>query len=169
MKFFITALLLTICMNASAQSARFDTSTDAKNGSVVYRGRISFSDLKDEKTFTWMKTGYDEYKPDEKAIDYLKYYMSGVSMVVFMGTWCSDSQDMIPRLEKVIDMAAFPKEQVVVYGVDRSKTTKNGEEKKYNITLVPTVILFKDNTEIGRITETVQKSVEADLAGMIKP
>ena len=54
-----------------------------------------------------------------------------------------------------------------MYGVDRAKTTRNGDEKKYGITLVPTIILFKDGKEVGRITETVKKSIEEDLATII--
>jgi hypothetical protein len=55
-----------------------------------------------------------------------------------------------------------------MYGLDRSKQGRNNEETKYHVTSVPTVILFSGEEEIGRITELVEKSVEADLAAIIK-
>jgi len=56
-----------------------------------------------------------------------------------------------------------------MFGVDRDKQAKYVEHKIYKIKDVPTVIVFKDHLEIGRITETVKKSVEADLANIIRP
>ena len=61
----------------------------------------------------------------------------------------------------------YPLSKVTMYGTDRAKTTKNGEEKKYNITLVPTIIVMKNGKEVGRITETVKKTIEDDLAAII--
>jgi hypothetical protein len=55
-----------------------------------------------------------------------------------------------------------------MYGVDRAKTAKNGEEKMYAIKFVPTIILMKDNKEAGRIVESVQTSMEADMVDIIK-
>lgn len=55
-----------------------------------------------------------------------------------------------------------------MYGVDRAKTTKYVENKLYKIELVPTIILFKKNAEVGRIVESPKKNIEDDLVDMIK-
>ena len=93
--------------------------------------------------------------------------MKQYTMVVFLGTWCDDSHYLIPRLERVLQMINYPQSKLTMYGVDRAKTAKNGEEIKYGVTLVPTIILFKDGKEVGRITETVKKTIEEDLASII--
>ena len=90
------------------------------------------------------------------------------SMVIFMGTWCEDSQNLIPKLDKVLSAANADRNNIVMYGVDRAKTVGNDMEKTYKVSFVPSIILFDGTTEIGRITESVQKSVEADLAGIIR-
>jgi hypothetical protein len=58
--------------------------------------------------------------------------------------------------------------KLTMYGVDRTKDALHGEKAKYGIEKVPTVILFDRDKEIGRITETVQQSIEADLAQLVR-
>ena len=89
-------------------------------------------------------------------------------MVVFLGTWCDDSHELIPKLEKVLQLIQYPQSSLTMFGVDRAKTTTTHDEKQYKITLVPTIIVFDKDREIGRITESVQKSIEADLEAMLK-
>lgn len=164
------AFFLVTCMQLHAQNMprAYYISTDSVNGSVVMRGLIKFDMLREEPTFDWYKKGYENYKPAKQDIDVLSKELNKYTMVVFMGTWCDDSRDMIPRLDKVLSAAHPDMERIVMYGVDRTKTVGNGADKTYNIKFVPTVILFDGTKEIGRITETVNKSVEADLAGIIK-
>ena len=148
-----------------AQVAAYDITKDAKNGSVVFNGPITFDDLNKESSFTWLKTGAAEYNPRQSSIAAIKEQLNkgDFSIVVFLGTWCDDSKELVPKLEKVLMLAGFPMSKVEMYGVDREKTTKNGESKKFGITLVPTIILMRNGKETGRITETVNKSMEEDL------
>jgi thiol-disulfide isomerase/thioredoxin len=164
----VAAFMLLISMNAPAQNNSYTISKDFKNDELVFNGSITFDDLNKEPTFDWMKTGRDEYHPDIKTTTFIGEHLKDYSMIVFLGTWCSDSQDMIPRFEKVLQTINYPEATITMYGVDRTKKTKNGENKKYKIKLVPTIILLRDGKEAGRITETVHKSIEADIAAIIK-
>jgi thiol-disulfide isomerase/thioredoxin len=171
MKGILLSLILIMSIKAMPQSATYSISTDTTKEenkySLIFNGSISFSDLDKESTFMWLKNG-GEYKPQEKETRYLRENLKNYSMVVFMGTWCDDSHELIPKLEKLLQIINYPQSHITMYGVDREKKTKNGENKTYNITLVPTIILFRDSQEIGRITESVQKSIEADLAAIIE-
>ena len=153
-------------MNAIAQYPAYATYKDSVDGGVVYNGLITFDDLNKELSFTWLNE-VNDYKPSENVIEFLQAYLKPYTMVVFMGTWCDDSHYLIPRLERVLQLINYPKSSLTMYGVDRAKTTKSGDEKKYDITLVPTIILFKDGKEVGRITESVKKTIEDDLAAII--
>jgi thiol-disulfide isomerase/thioredoxin len=168
MKIIAAAFILMISMNVKGQNKSYTVSKDPKNDEVVYSGLITFDDLNREPSFAWLKEGRDEYKPDVKSVAFLGAHLRDYSILIFLGTWCSDSQDLVPRLEKVLLATAYPESTVTMYGVDRAKKTKNGESQKYRINLVPTIILLKDNKETGRITETVHKSIERDLAAIIK-
>jgi len=167
MKKILFGVLILISARAIAQKT-YDVSTDPKNGQKVFNGPITFQDLDGEPSFTWLKSGFEEYKPRKKPLNYIRYKLKHYNMVVFLGTWCSDSHEIIPKLERIIGIIDYPQSQLSMYGTNRAKTTKNDAEKKYNITLVPTIILFRDGKEIGRITETAHKKIETDLAAIIK-
>ena len=166
MKKILFALLLLTSVGALAQTPTYIPYKDSVDGGLIFNGPVSFADLNGEITFTWMMHA-NEYKPYDKVIDYLQQYIKDYTFVVFMGTWCSDSHMMIPRFQRVLQLTNYPLPKVVMYGTDRAKKTKNGEEKKYDISLVPTIIVYKNGREVGRITETVRKTIEDDLAAII--
>ena len=159
---------MSIGVHAQDMPRAYYITTDSINGGLVMKGLLNFNLLRNEPTFDWYKKGYESYTPAKTDIAFLTNELNKYTMVIFIGTWCGDSKDMIPVLDKVLSAAHPEMEKIVIYGVDRSKTAGNGMEKTYHITLVPTVILFDGTKEIGRITETVRKSVEGDLVGIIK-
>lgn len=55
------------------------------------------------------------------------------------------------------------KPKITLVLVDRSKKSGKGIEAPYNIEYVPTFIVLRNQKEIGRIVESVSKSMEADL------
>jgi thiol-disulfide isomerase/thioredoxin len=166
MKSILLVLFMIVSLSLSAQNT-YVQSTDAKNGSVVYKGAIRFGDLLWEDDFKWLEKGAEKYKPNKKALKYLAGHLHNYKMVVFLGTWCIDSKEMIPELYKVLQLTNYPMEQYLMFGTDREKTTLNSEHLLYNITNVPTVILFKGYSEIGRIVESTDKSIERDLVNTI--
>jgi thiol-disulfide isomerase/thioredoxin len=168
MKKIFTAIALTICMTSMAQDKTYDVSKDTKSESLIFKGLVTFDDLNNEPTFTWLKTRAEAYQPNDILIRYLHDNLRDYSLVVFLGTWCSDSHEIIPKLEKVLQLTGFPETRLRMYGVDREKTSKHDEEKRYRITLVPTIIILtNDGKEVGRITETINKSIEEDIASFL--
>ena len=112
----------------------------------------------------WFVKEYDKYEPDAEVIKKLKTYLADKKIVVVLGTWCSDSEEQFPRLMKVLDATGFPRQQLLVYGINEKKTIPRNIIEQYKITLVPTIILFnKDGKERGRITEEAKKNIERDL------
>lgn len=167
MRLLFLFILMSIATVSFAQTG-WETTTDAENGRKVYRGQFTFEDLKAEKTFDWLQKNADEYKPNIGAIKFLQKTLPDYTIVVVMGTWCSDSHDMIPRLYKVLQLTKYPMSKYSMYGVNRKKESLYAESALYKITNVPTIILYKSNIEVGRITETVRLSVETDLQDIIE-
>ncbi len=162
-------LVLAVMINFSTMAQwTYKVTTDSPDGGKIFNGLVTFDDLKRESTFEWMTSGMQSYKPEDKSMSLLKFYLRQYDMVVFLGTWCDDSHNLIPKLAKVLELLDFPPAKVTMFGVDRAKTTTGGEQKKYHITNVPTIILFKDGIETGRITENVKVSVEGDLSAILQ-
>lgn len=153
-----------------AQTTTYEIQKDPKNDRVVFKGVVTFDDLFKEPSFTWLQSGVDAYKPKHRKIKILKGKLTPAdySIVVFLGTWCGDSHEMVPQFLKVLKEIAYPPAQVTMYGVERDKTNRGEQVKKYSITNLPTIIILdKSGKEAGRITETVDKSVESDLVKIV--
>lgn len=161
------AIALMISMHSFAQ-AGYDISKDEKNGAIVFKGKMAFADLERESSFDWLKSNQAFYIPDAANVAFLKEHLPHYKLVVFMGTWCDDSQFLVPQLYKLLSDIHYPMDQYTMYGVDRKKTSNHDEHITYKIEKVPTIILFRDNKEVGRITELVKKSIDSDLAEIIK-
>lgn len=167
MRGILLMALLLMSMITTAQTD-YDVSTDKENGNVVFKGQFTFNELQKEPSFKWLEKGINDYKPDVADIEFLQQHLGNYSIVTVMGTWCEDSQLLVPKLLKVMGIVNYPMHEYTMYGVDRNKLTKFSESKYYDITRVPTFILIRDNKEAGRITEAVSKSIEADLRAIIE-
>src|SRR4028119_2506297 len=123
----IPALLLSLFMSTAlfAQSATsdYDVLKDKDGETIIFKGQCSFSDLQGEESFGWLSRGSEAYTPDKESIAYLRRNLPGYNLVVVMGTWCSDTQDLLPKLHKTLTNTAYPLAQLAMYGLDRAKET----------------------------------------------
>lgn len=136
---------------------------DEPNNGMLYKGSCTFEYIFTLPDFDFHTTP----ETDAEALSVLRKRLSAYEIIVFLGTWCEDSHDMIPRLYHVLKAADYPLEQLRMYAVDREKQSLHDEADTYQIRQIPVVILRKDGREQGRITEQVQQSVEQDLAKII--
>jgi thiol-disulfide isomerase/thioredoxin len=74
-------------------------------------------------------------------------------MVVFGGTWCEDTQNLLPKFYQLVNASGYPQSKISLIAVDRKKQTINDLSKIYNISNVPTFIVLKDGKEVGRVVE----------------
>jgi thiol-disulfide isomerase/thioredoxin len=126
-------------------------------------GKIKKQDLLQPTYATWFTPGFDRYQPNAEVVKQLKTKAKGVSVVLYMGTWCSDSQLQVPNFYKVLSQAGIADTKVSIVCVDRNKATPEGTEKVNKITNVPTFIFYKNKKEINRIVESPRVSLEDDM------
>jgi len=106
---------------------------------------------------------YPMYKPDREVLSRLKQKKSGLGVVIVLGTWCSDSQEQVPKFLKVWDKVYFLGSDLTMIAVDRQKKGDRVDVSKYDIQRVPTFIFTRNGKEIGRIIETPARSLEKDM------
>ncbi|MBS1596329.1 MAG: thioredoxin family protein [Bacteroidetes bacterium] len=140
--------------------------TKDKDGSRMIVGTAQRSMLHDA-AFSWFDRGYSAYKPTTAPLAVIRGQAPTLHIEVFGGTWCDDTHDLLPRFYKVADATGISDAQVTLHLVGRDKKTKDGSADRYHITNVPTFVVIKAGKEIGRITESVKKSMEADLAEIL--
>ena len=110
------------------------------------------------------KQAFEEYQPDSTAVAVLRQSTEPLEILVFLGTWCEDSEREVPRFMKAMAEADNDRIRVKYYGVPRGFKEKDETAIQYQITAVPTFIVRRGVHELGRIVETAELSVEEDLA-----
>ena len=138
---------------------------DPKTGNPMLLGEITVQDLKQDPFSEWYSDGFDTYEVDTElinAIDSPEEY----TYEVFLGTWCGDSRREFPRIAKIFNEMGVDINDVLIVTVDRDKISPNREQEGKDIRYVPTLIVSKDNQEIGRIVESPSSEIatlESDL------
>ncbi len=115
----------------------------------------------------WYSNEYNAYIPDYKVLKRLKSRARLYQIEVFFGTWSTDSKEQVPRFLKVLNELKYPEKMLSLYAVNRKKQSFYGEEAQKALFKVPTFIVYKGKTEIGRITEAPSESIELDLYKII--
>lgn len=164
----IISLLFFMTIGYTQANAQFgfDIDRDETTGQIIFVGRCTFDDLADEASFDWLRMGSDGYNPDAAKIDSLKKILPTCQLVIFMGTWCEDTQNLLPKLYKTM-LYSHCYTNYKMYAVNRNKISKNNEQEPFKVVTVPTIIVQKNGVEIGRIVETTKVSIEDDLLKIV--
>ena len=106
---------------------------------------------------------YFQYEPEPRVIEDLKSLLTSLEVTIVLGTWCGDSLREVPRLLKVLDLLEIPQNDITIIAVDQSKSIPEETIEELQIEKVPTIIIYKDGLEIGRIVETPIETFEKDI------
>ena len=137
-----------------------------RNGNLV--GKLVKEDFLQGTFKKWFEEEYTEYQPDEKVVKKLKKNLDGISIKIFMGSWCHDSHREIPRFYKLMESCGFDFDNLQLVGLTRGKKTPDNLQEGYDIKHTPTIIFYKDGKEIARYVEQPRQSMEKDFLKIIK-
>lgn len=105
---------------------------------------------------------------DEDVARSLADVPPGAEVDVFLGTWCGDSRRVVSRLFRALEVAGDPVPFSIRFvGVDRSKVAPGGLTDGVGLRFVPTIIVRRDGTEVGRIVESAPRGVETELHALL--
>ncbi|MBU3677452.1 MAG: hypothetical protein FGM54_09800, partial [Chitinophagaceae bacterium] len=91
--FRLVALSIGLLAGTNALMAQdYIRETDRQTGHPLLHGEITFADLLDETTCAWLGSGATNYRGDADAIAGIKQLQSNYRFVLFVGTWCEDTQ-----------------------------------------------------------------------------
>src|SRR3954454_19014371 len=102
MKKFLTIVFIytTSFFYGKAQESLKDTSSPIHPYAIsyskdqkVFKGLLTRSDIENDTAFKWFQKNYKLGKPDAAAVDAFKNHLNDFQMVIFMGTWCDDTQN----------------------------------------------------------------------------
>lgn len=114
---------------------------------------------------------FETNEADTVTVKLIAPLLQNKSMEIFLGSWCGDSKREVPHMMKILEAASFDTTKLKLIFVDNTddvyKQSPQHEEKGKFIHHVPTFIVYDDNKEMGRITETPAVSLEKDLLAIL--
>ena len=123
------------------------------NGEKVIKGFLTKNDLAADTAFKWFAENQKGYTPYSTALKAFQANKDSVRFLVFGGTWCHDTQFILPKFFSLTEAAGVSPDRITVLGVDPAKKTIQHLSEAFNVVNVPTIIVLKDGKEIGRVVE----------------
>ncbi|MEO7306537.1 MAG: thioredoxin family protein [Ferruginibacter sp.] len=153
-KYLLIILFLIPATGAVFAQAQYEASKDPKHPEVkVAKGLVNKYMIQNDTAFKWFVQNQAGYRPDTATLNAFERAKGKYQFVVFGGTWCEDTQFILPKFFNLQEKSGTPDEAVTFFGVDRSKNSLGNIAKAFNITLVPTIIVMQSGKEIGRVVE----------------
>lgn len=165
-KYILSCLLFTFFQLTAQAQFTYEVDKDPETGKTMFIGKCSFDDLSEEASFDWMSLIGDTYNPNSETVETLKKILPQYHFVIFMGTWCEDTRELLPKLYKTLLLSRCYT-NYTMYALDRNKQSPAHKEQEYRVSNLPTIIVQKDGKEIGRIVETISEPIEEVLLKIV--
>lgn len=164
MKVFLSSiLLLTVISNCTIFNQKKETvSTDLV-------GVVTIKQIQESEHKTWYNQGVGTYVVDVETLADFENNperIEALSVKIFFGSWCSDSQRELPRFMNIMSFLNVTDLEIIA--LDRNKKSPKKHEKGMDIHHVPTFVIYQNGKEVNRIIESPIQSLEKDLVAIIQ-
>jgi thiol-disulfide isomerase/thioredoxin len=154
MKFLLTLLLSGFFFTNACGQAQYQILKDEKHPEQhILRGIINKYLLQNDTTYKWYASSAAGYKADTAIISAFEKTKDKVQFVVFGGTWCEDTQFILPKFFKLQEMSGVADNTITFFGVNRAKKSLSSIADAFGVINVPTIIIMKNGKEAGRVVE----------------
>jgi hypothetical protein len=165
--FFLFAVTLGAQGSTDANKLKNTIVVDSASHQRILLGYFDRNVLQDTSFSWWFNSVYDMKEVDSTTASTFINKIDNISIIIVMGTWCSDSRSVVPKLFKILDYIKFPEDKISLIAVGRKKKSLGHEIDNLKIDLVPTIIFYRKQQEIGRIIESPAESLEKDIAKIL--
>jgi thiol-disulfide isomerase/thioredoxin len=155
MKLFLAIFFVVYCSAGAYSQAQYEIVKDEKHPEQVYlKGIINKYVVQNDTAYSkWYYTSQSYYTPDTAVLNSFERMKGKVQFVLFGGTWCEDTEFVMPKFFKLQEMSGVPDSSISFFGVNRAKKSLSAIADAFNIINVPTIIIMKDGKEAGRVVE----------------
>ena len=150
---FIAITILAFACTSPKKSMKINYVVSQDKGHKMLIGVINRQILISDTAFGWFNENSKYGQPDPIAVNIFQLEKKKFTLLVFGGTWCEDTQNLLPKFYQLIDASKYPEKQITLVAVDRKKKTINNLNETYKITNVPTFIVLSNGKEVGRVVE----------------
>ncbi|REL30356.1 thioredoxin family protein [Thalassotalea euphylliae] len=158
----LTVILLAACQTTA------DSSSSTKAQQNHHKAYIT-GDVTEQKLFKdypYFAKGYQSYQLSQQQVALVKSLPSNISLDVYFGAWCHDSQREVPRLLKALSVN--PNITTKLIALDIRKQEPQGRATASGVKYTPTIIVKQDGEEVGRIIERPKTNLVADILSFVR-
>jgi thiol-disulfide isomerase/thioredoxin len=156
------------CVHAQSPLTLFEVVSDAEEKKFL-KGFITKDQITNDPDFAWYQQNLKYAKANAQYAAIIKEKAYDFQVILFLGTWCHDSQQILPKYFSLLEASEFPDHHMTLIACDRQKTTLANLQRPFKVANVPTLIVMKDGKEVGRIVEFGESGmVDKDLADLVK-
>ena len=170
MRFVILQVMIFFMTSVAVAQTPYSTLNDPKHPEQkMLVGAITHYILQNDPAFSWYGINSKGYIPSTQLLNTIEAFKDSIQYVVFAGTWCEDSQFIIPRFFSLLEKGRVADNHVSFFAVDRHKKIPGNIAAAFKITNVPTIIAMKSGVEIGRVVEYGKKGKwDEELGGLLR-
>jgi thiol-disulfide isomerase/thioredoxin len=166
--FFLVGWLSTESIKAQSTTHWYETLPDAEEKKIL-KGFITKQQITNDTAFAWYATNRKYNKANPEVVAVIKEKAYEFQLVFFIGTWCHDSQQILPKYFATLEAAEYPEHYMTIIACDRDKAGPANIQRPFKVVNVPTVLVMKDGKEVGRIVEFGNSGlVDQELAEIVK-
>lgn len=164
------AVIASLFSLSSTAQAQYEIVPDPKHPNEhMLRGIINKYLIQNDGSYGWYIQSQTNWRPDTATLNAFEAAKAQYQFVVFGGTWCEDTQAVVPKFFKLLELSGVEDTVVSFFGVNRAKKTLGSIADAFNIKNVPTIIVMKDGVEKGRIVEYGKTGQwDKELAGILR-
>lgn len=105
-------------------------------------GIVTELKLRNAPFSTWYVPNYENHIVNSKETNIIKPLLKDIEIKIFMGTWCKDSRQEVPKFYKIMDAMGYSKRNIELITMNRQKTTPENYENGLDIMNTPLPLFF---------------------------
>ena len=148
---YLFILLFVVAFKPSFAQTPYTSVDD--NGTIILNGLITKYIFLNSESFPWYQNSIKNFKTDSLVINSFSEAKSSINLIVFGGTWCEDTQNIIPKFFTIQEKSGFPDNRITFFAADRNKHVNGNISEALGVTNVPTIIVMQNGKELGRVVE----------------
>ncbi len=154
MKFIALIFFCTMVSSNATAQAQYEILKDENHPNEhILRGIINKYTVQNDASYKWYNSSAASYRPDTAIVSAFERKKNSVQFVVFGGTWCEDTQFILPKFFTLQEKSGVKDTAITFFGVNRQKKSLASIADAFKIINVPTIIIMKDGKEAGRVVE----------------
>ena len=97
-------------------------------------GKVNWQGLTQQPYDEWFTPTYLSYRVDSTTLVSLGSKIDDIKIIMFLGTWCSDSQVEVPQFYKILDHIGYDLSKMTVIALERLESKWNFRARRTNKT-----------------------------------